>query len=192
MHDTFYSFILRGELTKVSLDHAPVKSKHHLSQELKQQIIKSLCLDHLDDHFVETARKMALVYIAIAAFENSVREFIQKKLVENFGDEWWNKGVPESIRKKAKSRQEQEEKIRWQAPRGTDLINYTDFGDLSSILHTNFSLFEPHIVSLEWAKQLFDTLEKSRNVIMHSGELHRQDIERVGTNIRDWIAQVGS
>ena len=26
---------------------------------------------------------------------------------------------------------------------------------------------------------------------MHSGELGRKDIERIGTNIRDWISQVG-
>ena len=49
-----------------------------------------------------------------------------------------------------------------------------------------------HYVSLEWAKQIFTTLEKSRNVIMHSGELGERDIERIGINIRDWISQVGA
>lgn len=53
-------------------------------------------------------------------------------------------------------------------------------------------MFEVHIVSLEWAKQIFTTLEKSRNVIMHSGELGERDIERIGINIRDWISQVGA
>ena len=57
---------------------------------------------------------------------------------------------------------------------------------------TNYDLFEVHIVSLEWAKQIFTTLEKSRNVIMHSGELGERDIERIGINIRDWISQVGA
>ena len=40
-------------------------------------------------------------------------------------------------------------------------------------------------------RQIFQTIERSRNVIMHSGELGRRDIERIGTNIRDWINQVG-
>ena len=39
-------------------------------------------------------------------------------------------------------------------------------------------------------KEIFTTLEKSRNVIMHSGELGERDIERIG--IRDWISQVGA
>ncbi len=55
----------------------------------------------------------------------------------------------------------------------------------------NYELFEVHIVSIDWARQIFQTIERSRNVIMHSGELGRRDIERIGTNIRDWINQVG-
>lgn len=51
------------------------------------------------------------------------------------------------------------------------VINYVDFADLANIMGQNYDLFEVHIVSLEWAKQIFTTLEKSRNVIMHSGEL---------------------
>lgn len=55
----------------------------------------------------------------------------------------------------------------------------------------NYELFEVHIVSIDWARQIFQMIERSRNVIMHSGELGRRDIERIGTNIRDWINQVG-
>lgn len=46
-------------------------------------------------------------------------------------------------------------------------------------------------MSIDWARQIIQTIERSRNVIMHSGELGRKDIERIGTNIRDWISQVG-
>lgn len=74
----------------------------------------------------------------------------------------------------------------------TSMINYVDFADLANIMGQNYDLFEVHIVSLEWAKQIFTTLEKSRNVIMHSGELGERDIERIGINIRDWISQVGA
>jgi len=105
--------------------------------------------------------------------------------------DWWEECVSEKIRNRAETRKKEEEKIRWHTPRGDSYINYTEFGDLASIMHQNYELFEVHIVSLEWAKQIFQTLERSRNVIMHSGELGRVDIERVGTNIRDWISQVG-
>lgn len=134
---------------------------------------------------------MATVYTAIAAFENSVREFVVKVLLEHKGENWWEECVSEAIRKKAESRKKEEDKIRWHTPRGDSMINYTEFGDLASIMSQNHDLFEVHIVSVEWARQIFQTIERSRNVIMHSGELGRRDVERIGTNIRDWINQVG-
>ena len=71
------------------------------------------------------------------------------------------------------------------------MINYVDFGDLASIMLKNYEWFEVHIISIDWARQIFQTLERSRYVIMHSGVLGRRDVERIGTNIRDWISQVG-
>ena len=38
---------------------------------------------------------------------------------------------------------------------------------------------------------LLAILERSRNVVMHGGELGLQDIERIGGNIRDWVRQAG-
>ena len=134
---------------------------------------------------------MATVYTAIAAFENSVRRFVVKILIETKGENWWADCASEKIRRNAESRKRDEEKIRWHTPRGDSMINYTEFGDLVSIMSQNLDLFEAYIVSIDWARQIIQTIERSRNVIMHSGELGRKDIERIGTNIRDWISQVG-
>ena len=56
----------------------------------------------------------------------------------------------------------------------------------------NWQRFEVHLQSQEWVKQILKSLERSRNVIMHSGELSAEDVERVGSSIRDWVRQVGS
>ena len=191
MDDKLYSFVMRGELTKVALDGSGVISKHSSSDTLNRKYLESLSLDLLDDEFVSTAKLMATVYTAIAAFENMVRTFVVKILIENKGENWWKDSVSDKIRSKAESRQKEEEKIKWHAHRGDSLINYTDFGDLASIMQQNYNLFEDHIISIDWARQIFNTLERSRNIIMHSGELGLRDIERIGTNIRDWLSQVG-
>ena len=190
--DKLYSFIMRGELTKVSLEDSGVVSKHSSSAALTQKYIDSLSLDLLDDECVESAKVMATVYTAIAAFENMVRQFVVKILMENKGENWWTECVSDKIRKSADSRKAEEDKIKWHTHRGTSMINYVDFADLANIMGQNYDLFEVHTVSLEWAKQIFTTLEKSRNVIMHSVELGERDIERIGINIRDWISQVGA
>ena len=191
MPDKLYSFVMRGELTKISLSNSEAISKHSSSDILTQEYIRSLSLDLLENELLNCATQMATVYTAIACFENMVRQFVVKILIENKGENWWMESVSEKIRTKAESRKIEEGKIKWHSPRGDNFINYTEFGDLASIMSQNLELFQDHIISLDWAKQIFTTLERSRNVIMHSGELGRRDIERIGTNIRDWISQVG-
>lgn len=190
--DRLYAFVLRGELTKTALWKTDVISKHASSEALVQEYIKILSLDLLDDECVNVSKPMATVYTAISAFENMVRRFISTTLLEYKGEDWWQTSVSERIRKLAESRRNDEEKIKWHTQRGDSMINYTEFGDLVSIMQQNLEYFEPHIVSIDWARQIMQTLERSRNVIMHSGELGHRDVERIGTNIRDWISQVGS
>ena len=120
------------------------------------------------------------------------RSFVVKVLLEHKVENWWDECVSDKIKKFAETRKREEEKIKWHTQRGDSMINYIEFGDLVSIMQQNFELFEVYIVSIDWARQIIQTLERSRNVIMHSGELGRKDIERIGTNIRDWISQVGS
>ena len=62
---------------------------------------------------------------------------------------------------------------------------------LSSIIVTNWAVFEDVLGNMEWAKALLNSLEKSRNIIVHGGSLAKEDVERIGMNIRDWIRQAG-
>lgn len=192
MIEETYAFIFKGLLTEEALDRSGRVSKLHSSAVLDALTAERLSIKLLDEEMLERARRMATVYTAIAAFENSVRAFITKKLLEEIGENWWETSVSEKIRTKAESRQDEENKIRWHAQRGDSLINYAEFGDLASIINQNWTLFEDHLQSLDWVRQIINTLERSRNVIMHSGELGNEDIERIGSSIRDWIRQVGS
>ena len=189
--DKLYAFVMKGELTKVALNKTEVISKHSHSDIIEEDYIKSLSLDLLDEEYVNAAKVMATVYTAIAAFENTVREFVMTVLMENFGENWWEQSVSSGIRKKAESRKKEEDKIKWHTHRGDSLINYTEFGDLASIMSSNYEIFSPYIISVEWARNIITTIERPRNVIMHSGELSARDVERIGINIRDWISQVG-
>ena len=86
---------------------------------------------------------------------------------------------------------EDEARFRWHGSRGGAEIEYCDFGDLSSIITTNWESFEPVLADLEWAKSILSVLERARNVVMHGGVLARPDMDRIGMNIRDWVRQVG-
>jgi predicted nucleotidyltransferase len=84
-----------------------------------------------------------------------------------------------------------EKQIRWHQARGLNPIYYTEMADLVSIINSNWASFEDLLHDIDWVRQIFKSLERSRNVIMHSGQLSMDDIERVGVFIRDWLRQVG-
>jgi len=190
--DSIYSFVFKGLLTEEALDLAGRKIKRNFSGDWEDETSQRLGIPLLNEELVVKSRKMAIVYIAICSFENSVREFIEKKLFEEKGINWWDLVViKKEIRDKAENRKESENDVRWLTPRGNSLIYYTEFGDLLSIMWNSWDFFEIHIKDIDWAKQIITTLEKSRNIIMHSGELNQSDIERVGMYIRDWVKQVG-
>lgn len=187
-----YSFVFRAMLTEEALDKTERVEKVNLASNVDLVVSERLPLASFDEDLVARARKMAAVYIAIAAFENTIREFVSKLLLEEKGAEWWSDCISQGIRQKAESRREEEARTRWHTPRGDTLINYTEFGDLAAIVGQNWPLFTDYLVDQEWFKTIVKTVERSRNVIMHSGELGPQDVERLGTVMRDWINQVGA
>lgn len=185
-----YSFVYRGILSEEALDKVGRQRRNHFGIEEAKAIQKTLSYDFLDTEVLNEALRMSSVYAAIHAFENTIRTMVTKIMAEKYGESWWEK-VPERIRKTSKSRMEEDAKFRWHGARGASDINYCDFSDLSSIIVTNWEAFEDLLGNMEWAKAILNTLEKSRNIVMHGGVLAKEDIERIGMNVRDWIRQVG-
>lgn len=188
--DDIYAFVMKGEVAQAAVN-TELKLADESPQNIIDRISQALPFDLLDEDFVESAEKMARVYTAIAAFENAARKFIQDRLIEEFGADWWDKKVPKTIRDNAEKKKEDEAQHRYHGSRGTSMIFYVQMGDLISIIQSNDKAFEDYIPSVDWARQLFRAVERSRNVIMHSGDLSMNDVQRVGMNIRDWLQQVG-
>lgn len=186
-----YEFAFRGLLMEEALDRAgrPRQTPTALDEG---PIAEALPIEFMESDTIYNARSMAIVYVSIFAFENMVRKLISDTLLEEVGEDWWNKCVSERVRKSAENRKKEEEVVRWHAQRGGSFINYTTLKDLGNIMRANFDYFEPLVRSPEWAISIFDVVERSRNVIMHSGTLDKEDVERLGINMRDWFKQVGS
>lgn len=184
--DQIYAFVYRGQLTKQSLNQSSRPNGD-------SRTARRLPLELIEDTHLEIANEMAVVFTAICGFERSVRSFIKGRLLdpEIVGEDWWEQCVPEKRRKKAESRRDEENKIRYHAKRGDNLLDYTELDDLSAIIVTNSQYFVDFIPDFEWAKHIFKSVERSRNIIMHSGELEPEDVERLAMAMRDWLTQVG-
>lgn len=182
-----YAFVYRAMLTEEALDAAGRVRHNDLGAA---EVAEALSFELFDEDLLKQARLMSAVYAAISAFEMSVRRFVKKVLIDTHGEEWWEKGASEKIRKFAETRRAEEEKVKWHGVRGDDLLSYTELGHLSQIIQQNWVHFEAYVPRVDWATALFSTLERSRNVIMHSGFLTMPDVERIGMHIRDWNKQV--
>jgi hypothetical protein len=186
-----YSFVYRGVLANASLDKVGRKRRRHFGPADADKLRTALSYDMLDQNMLADAQRMGIVYVAIHAFENYVRKLVIKGMAEYYGEKWWDQ-VPERIRKTVQTRMDEDAKFKWHGSRGSTQITYCDFGDLQSIIIKNWTdVFEPVVKDMEWAKGVLNTLEKSRNIVMHGGVLAKEDIERIGMNIRDWIRQTG-
>ncbi len=197
MSTDLYSFAFRGLLAEEALDKAG--RKKYLTEEafFSEDLARKLHFDEIDTKYVEQSKTMITVFATITAFENASREFVYMTLVGAYGTEWWGKGIQNSIREKAQSRKNLETKVKWHVHRGDAMMSYLEFGDLPKIICSqgNWPCFEPFFGfpnAQEWVKTIFDAIEKSRNVIMHSGVLDELDIIRVGINIRDWLRQINA
>ena len=187
----FAGFVFKGQLAESAL--AELMRPSLLPGEVTPEVIaEKVSLHELDPDAVSAAGKMAPVYVAIASFENTVRRLISDRLLEQKGPTWWEGCVPDPIKKQARVRREGEVRERWHGARGDEPICFTELGDLSSIIQHNWDCFSDLLPSSEWVRALLKGLERSRNVIMHSGQLAVTDIERVGVSIRDWARQVGT
>lgn len=194
MGTDLYSFAFRGMLAEEALDKAGRKKYATEEAFFSEDLAKRLHFDEIDPKYVEQSKTMITVFATITAFENATREFVYSVLAEHYKTEWWSKGVQNNIRTRAESRKEAEAKVKWHVSRGDAMMYYLDFGDLTKIMLSsdNWLLFQPYVDSQDWVRALFDDIEKSRNVIMHSGVLDEYDIARVGLNIRDWLHQINA
>lgn len=121
-----YNFIFRGVLTEESLDKVGRRKISNFGKEEEYSIMKALSFEMLDSDNLNTAKKMSIVYIALHSFENSIRDLVKTAMAEKYAENWWEK-VPDQIKKKVKSRLEDDFKFRWHGNRGADEIMYCDF-----------------------------------------------------------------
>ena len=173
-----YSFVYRGVLAEESLRRT-IPSSDNDPNEPEEDVRRRMPLESIDDGLVLAARKMAWIYVAIAAFENSVGAFVGERLLEKVGENWWDSAVSNEIRTQAEKRKKTKSRFD-----GTGLAEprspYVQLGDLASIIQNNHVAFKELIPSVEWAREIFRSLERSRNVIMHSGQLKMGDVRASG------------
>ena len=130
-------------------------------------------------------------YLAFFCLENAVRGLVTDRMNETHGSGWWETYCSTGIRDKVGKRRSAEGVNRWHMMRGAENIYYTDFGDLRSIIQSNWVDFEDLFPDQNWVLSRLTELENSRNVIAHMNALDETETTRLRLYLRDWMRQVG-
>ncbi|MFH1446223.1 MAG: Swt1 family HEPN domain-containing protein [Chloroflexota bacterium] len=148
-------------------------------------------LDNFSREIRLNAMKSLPAYLGFFCLENSVRELVAERLLENHKSNWWDECASHDIRERVEGRRKKEGKNRWHHRRGEQEIFYTDFGDLKLIIQNNWEDFEDMFPDQNWIVSRLDELEASRNIIAHSNMLEERELERIRLYLDDWLRQVG-
>jgi hypothetical protein len=137
------------------------------------------------------AKAMAAIYPLLYVVENSMREVIKRVMAKQCGTDWWDKEMTTSklknVHDTVTGRMSTEKKNSWHQKRGAHPIDYTDIGDLETIILGKQQHFIPDIITdRDWFVQFMKELKPSRNVVCHMNPLDDHNITDVKLKTQKW------
>lgn len=141
------------------------------------------------ERFRNEATKMARNYVIFYCLENTIREMITSRLEDQYGSGWWNSHVPEKIRITAETNRKKELSS-GVTPRSTDLIDFTNFGELGEIIKTNWDVFNEMFQDIKAVEKVLATLNALRSPLAHCKVLAEDEEMRLHLALRDWFRQM--
>lgn len=129
---------------------------------------------------------------AIKQLERSLRSFIDTKLADTLGAEWWST-VPQDIRaavdSKAAHRQKRHPGESRLPMTSFQMLAYCDIMDYQKIIQKHWPIFEYYFGSKSEIEKHFGDLKEFRNVLAHAGEM-TSVIRKRGEASFEWLAKI--
>lgn len=183
-------FQLSTQMAERELDHV----EESLNLDLERTEI-----DKKDEEFYpqidfairREAAQMAKHYEIFYSLEKSIRSLIQETLAAKHGPNWWDTAeiVPEPIKNEVRANM-QRELDHAVAPRSTDEIDYTTFGQLGDIVRhrwEDFDIFN----SKKGFNKVMTSLNVLRGPIAHCCPLPASEAVRLNSTVEDWFRLMG-
>lgn len=137
------------------------------------------------------AAAMARHYELFYCLETSIRKLIGETLAESAGAAWWDSGrVPEAIVRDVRDRI-QREVDSGVTRRSDNAIDYTNFGELSVIITSNWDLFGTIFSSRRAVEKVMSSLNLLRGPIAHCCPITDDEVLRLRLAVKDWFRMFG-
>lgn len=190
LEDKIKLFHLSTQMLERDLDFVEAKLGLDLMREEK---------DSKDDEFYpqidyairKEASEMSKQYEIFYSLETSIRSLIHETLSGKHGVNWWDVHgiVPEPIRQEVKSNM-QRDLDHAVAPRSSNEIDYTTFGQLGDLVRhrwEDFDIFN----SKKGFNRVMTNLNVLRGPIAHCCPLPKSEIVRLNSTVEDWFRLMG-
>jgi hypothetical protein len=141
------------------------------------------------EHIRREAETMARQYEIFYCLETSIRQLINARLKEELGSDWWDKSVPEQIRRNAEDNRRRESET-GMTPRSDEMIDFITFGELGQIISSNGKIFGDTFRDLKAVTRILSSLNSLRAPIAHCCPLAQDEVDRLNLSLRDWFRQM--
>lgn len=137
------------------------------------------------------AADMSEHYELFYCLEQSIRKLITETLHEAEGSDWWNSGkIPPEIHKQVADRLQRELES-GMTQRSDALLDYTNFGELSVIITSNWDLFSTVLTNQRAVTRVMSSLNLLRGSIAHCCPISEDEVERLRLSVKDWFRLMG-
>lgn len=175
------NLLINAALSEVERDH----SISLFEKKSESDVIDETYYPQFDERFRAEATEMAVNFRIFYCLENSIRELISETLEEHFGEVWWNEISP-TIKTAAEGLRQKEIDM-GAIPRSSNLLDYTTFGELSTIIEQNKEAFEGRFTSFRAVNRVLWQLNMLRGPIAHCKLLAEDEVLRLHLSLRDWF-----
>lgn len=163
------------------------KQEDFTVKKIKRKKVSTSSIPFLDSKDVTNAEEMTEPYVLLYVLENSIRKFINKRLTEEYGADWWDKiGVSARLKSNVSDRRANEGINKWHVPRNASEIFYTDLSDLPYFLNKEKDIFGKEINLEYWNPTIKFAVTLSRNIVDHHNYLPKKEIGRLKIILDDW------
>lgn len=132
------------------------------------------------------AAEMAAHYELFYCLEQSIRQLITRTLTDKSGATWWSDAVPPKIVGDVQGRVQREIDSGF-SPRSDQEIDYTNFGELSIIINSNWDVFGAIFSSQRAVERIMNSLNLLRGPIAHCSPLAGDEVDRLLLTVKDWF-----
>ncbi|MDP9051288.1 MAG: Swt1 family HEPN domain-containing protein [Acidobacteriota bacterium] len=191
MNANLKQFVFKGLLGKHAIQDMQATGVLHRPEVTQADRQQGDLFVSVQESIRGASLQMQSAYRLLFILENIVRDLISTRFAEPDGPDWFDDRATTQMKAKVEQRKQQEEKNQWHAGRNKESIFYLDFGDLSRLITSNWTIFEDLLPNQSWVQSRLDEAERSRNVIAHTNILSSDEVARLEMYLRDWIKQIG-